>query len=191
MAAARSARRVAAGGLVACALLACAMLAAGCQTQVAGKGTIAAASSQATTTSAPGTPTSTASPTPTATPTADPTTTPPAPANTVPAAFAGTWTGRADQPGSVLPHWSAVLVLPQGRTAGTFAVATFCTGVATVLAATQTRLIAREVITSDPRDKCAASGIITVQRTAANRATMRWVDTDHPDNTATATLVRR
>jgi hypothetical protein len=95
-----------------------------------------------------------------------------------------------NQPGSVLPHWAAVLVLPQGRSTGTFTVAGFCRGVVTVQVANQTVVRGLEVINSDPNNKCAASGTFVLQRTGTNRASLRWVDSDHPDNTASGTLTR-
>jgi hypothetical protein len=182
MRAARDARRPVVG------VVACAVLAAGCVSHVAGTGTYAAGAGPPTTTpaaepttppaSAPVAPTSTAVPAPSA------------PPSSVPAVFAGTWTGQANQPGSVLPRWNAVLVLTEGRPLGTFTVVGFCSGVIAVHTADQTRLVGREIITSDPQNTCAASGTLTVLRTGPDRANLRWVDDTHADNVATAILTR-
>jgi hypothetical protein len=190
-----SARRVVVGGLATVAVLA-AVLVAGCSSQVAGRGTLAEGAGPIPSgpgragpgTAAPSTSGPPPAPTTTATATTAPA--PTAPAGAIPAAFAGIWTGSVDQPGSVLPRWDAVLGLPQGRTTGTFKVGSFCSGVVTVLSASQVLLVGREVIISDPGNKCAAAGMITLQRTGANQVRMRWVDSDHADNTASGTLTR-
>jgi hypothetical protein len=164
--------------------LAGSLLVAGCSTAVAGHGdyleglgTVTATSTVDSPEPAPPPPTST---TPTAAPTAAP--------GTVPASFGGTWRGQVKQPTGVVSAWTAQLVLPVGRQIGTFTVVSLCSGIASVVSASPSRLVLLEVIASDPQNRCAASGTITLQRTAANRAKLRWVDTDHPDNTATGNL---
>jgi hypothetical protein len=183
----------------------CAVLLAGCSAQIAGTGTLAADARPPAAGPSGAAPTGpAATPRPTALTTTQPPVPPPttgpgsttgsaAPSprpGTIPAAFAGVWTGVAAQPGSTLPSWTARLVLPAGGTAGTFAVGTFCLGRVTVQAASQTRLVAREVIVSDPSDRCAEAGTITLDRTDANQVRMRWVDATRADNTASATLSR-
>lgn len=175
-----------AAGTVAVVLVAAAI--AGCTSRIAGSAALApdypAGRDLPQVTSAPPPPTRTAAP-------SRAPTTPATPPGSIPAAFAGTWSGQANQPNGVIRHWKAVLVLAAGRTAGTFQVAPYCRGAIAVRSASSTRLVGVEVIVSDPRSTCAASGIVTLQRTGPNRATMRWVDNDHPANIATATLTRR
>ena len=76
--------------------------------------------------------------------------------------FAGTWTGPVTQPRSAIPRWTAMLVLARGGRSGTFVVSGFCRGSMTLLAVSRTRLVAREVISSDPQNRCAASGTVGV-----------------------------
>ncbi len=168
--------------------LAGSLLVAGCSTAVAGRGdyleglgTVTATSTVDSPEPAPTAPTGTA-------PRAAPTGAPSAAPGTVPASFGGTWRGQVKQPSGVVSAWTAQLVLPVGRQIGTFTIVSLCSGIASVVSASPSRLVLLEVIASDPQDRCAASGTITLQRTAANRATLRWVDTDHPDNTATGNL---
>ncbi len=191
---ARAARTVLLVGLAGCLL-------GGCAETVAGRGALQEGPfpgrpSAGPGTAGPGTPAPPSPPTPAPTPTptrtvtatpAPPRTPPP---GTVPAEFAGTWTGPVTQPRSAIPRWTARLVLARGRRSGTFVVSGFCRGSMTLLAVSRTRLVAREVISSDPQNRCAASGTVTLRRTAADRATMRWVDSDHPDNVASGTLTR-
>jgi hypothetical protein len=178
-------------GPAAVGVLTAAVLAtAGCDTQVVGRPTFAEPPRPATTPAAQptGTPSTTGPATTGPAPTTQPSSTPAA--GTVPTEFGGTWTGNMSQPNSVLPHWLATLVLTAGRSGGTFTVGTICHGPVVVLSASPTRLTLREVIGSDPTNRCAASGTITMQRTSPIRATMRWVDSDHADNIATGTLGR-
>ena len=115
-------------------------------------------------------------------------TTPAGPA--IPVGFAGTWSGPVRQPNSVIPRWTAVLQLPHGQRAGTFTIAGYCRGPAVVLSASRTRLVLREIISSDPGNRCAASGTITLDAVGGGRLRMSWVDADHRDNTASGTLTR-
>jgi hypothetical protein len=94
------------------------------------------------------------------------------------------------QPTGVITTWTAIIVLRQGAKTGAFSVAPYCRGGFVVIAASSTRLVLRDVITSDPSNRCAASGTIRMRRTGANRATASWVDADHADNTAAGTLTR-
>jgi hypothetical protein len=50
--------------------------------------------------------------------------------------------------------------------------------------------VLREVISSDPQDRCADSGVVTLQRTSGTRANFRWVDDADPTNIATGALLR-
>ncbi|MEN3356286.1 MAG: molecular chaperone DnaK [Mycobacteriales bacterium] len=172
-------------GRAVAAVLAGCLLAAGCSDTVVGHGDYLAdpGTVTATPTGSPSPPTPTPTPSrpgPTAT----------SASGTVPAIFGGTWRGPVSQPGSVIPAWNAQLVLPAGKPVGTFTVVSFCSGSVAVLSASPAQLVLREVITSDPRNKCAASGTMTLRRTAANRATMHWVDSDHPDNVADGNLTK-
>jgi hypothetical protein len=160
------------------------VLAAGCTTTVAGEGQLAAEAlaPAPTTTSAPTSAAPTAAPSTTAAPT-----TPSAPPDTIPASFAGTWSGPVRQPTGTIPRWTAVLSLPAGRPAGTFTVAGICRGPALVISAARTRLVLREIISSDPTSRCAASGTITLVP-SGGRLRMTWVDADHPTNKASGVL---
>lgn len=169
---------------------AAAVLLAGCSTTVAGQGALAPEAL------VPAGPTARPTPARTSTATATPAPAPaprpaprPAPA-TVPAGFAGTWQGPVAQPRGSITRWTAQLRLPAKQRAGTFAIAGYCRGTATVLAASRTRLVLREVISSDPRNTCAASGLIRLTPSGDGRLRFSWVDADHPDNTATGLLRR-
>ena len=190
----RAVRRVAVGGLAVCLLVA-----TGCESELAGTGgyaeaglptpgpsTAGPASTPATST-ASGTSGPPSSPTRTATPRPAPSTTVP---GTIPAAFAGTWTGPMRQPTGVITSWTAVIVLRTGTRSGVFNASPYCRGTYVVLAASKIRLVLREVTTSDPSNRCAASGTVTLGKTSATRARARWVDSDHADNTATGILTR-
>jgi hypothetical protein len=164
-----------------------AVLVAGCTTTVAGEGQLAAeALLPATTTTAA--PTSAPATTPAPTTTAAPTT-PSKPPNTIQAPFAGTWSGPVRQPTGVIPRWTAVLSLPAGRPAGTFSIAGVCRGPALVVSAARTKLVLREIISSDPTSRCAASGTITLVP-SGGRLRMTWVDADHPTNKASGVLTK-
>jgi len=114
------------------------------------------------------------------------------PANAIPSWFAGTWRGRADQADGVVKRWDATLVLPPGVTAGTFTITTIgCHATTTVTEVTQTRLVLRETAAPDSARQCAASGVISLDRTGARRARMSWQDSEDPGNGATGTFLRR
>jgi predicted Ser/Thr protein kinase len=109
----------------------------------------------------------------------------------IPLRFAGTWRGRASQPGGTVPHWSAVLKLPLGATAGTFTIASMpCHATVTVLQVTQTTLVLKETIRTGSAGDCAPSGFIGLDRTGANRVVLRWQDASDQANTASGTFVR-
>jgi predicted Ser/Thr protein kinase len=114
-----------------------------------------------------------------------------APANAIPLRFAGTWRGRADQPGGTVPHWSAVLKLPLGATAGTFTIASMpCFATVTVAKVTQTTLVLRETVGPGSAGDCAPSGFIGLDHTGPNRAVLLWEDAGDRANTASGTFVR-
>jgi hypothetical protein len=117
--------------------------------------------------------------------------TPTAPAGTIPAEWAGTWTGIVNQPASVLPQWTAVVVLPGAQPAGALTVDGRCRAEVRMLAATTTRLVARTVTISDPGVVCAAAGTATMVRISDDQASLTWIDADHAENVATGTLTRR
>jgi hypothetical protein len=109
----------------------------------------------------------------------------------IPLRFAGTWRGRASQPGGTVPHWSAVLKLPLGATAGTFTIASMpCHAIATVVQVTQTTLVLKETAGPGSASTCAASGFIGLARTGPNRAVLQWQDASDQANTARGTFVR-
>jgi eukaryotic-like serine/threonine-protein kinase len=115
----------------------------------------------------------------------------PALGNAIPARFAGTWAGEARQAHGVVRQWAATLVLPQGRTTGTFEIPSIpCWATVTVTQVTKARILLSEKVNANPSGNCAASGVISLDRTAAGTATMFWQDTADPGNVATATLFR-
>ena len=167
---------------------AAAVLLAGCSTTVAGSGALAPEALTPVQQAAPPPASATPPPTPTPAPTS---TGGPAPRlPTVPAGFAGSWQGPVTQPGSTIPAWTAQLRLTGGRREGVFVIAGYCRGSTAVLASARTRLVLQEVISSDPRNVCAASGTITLTPSGDGRLRFRWVDRDHPDNIATGLLRR-
>jgi hypothetical protein len=113
------------------------------------------------------------------------------PANAIPLRFAGTWRGRADQPDGTVPHWSAVLKLPLGASAGTFTIASMpCFATVTVAKVTQTTLVLRETVGPGSAGNCAPSGFIGLDHTGPNRAVLHWQDASDQANTASGTFVR-
>jgi predicted Ser/Thr protein kinase len=118
---------------------------------------------------------------------------PAAPPDTIPLRFAGTWRGRADQPGGTVPHWSAVLKLPFGARKGTFTITTMpCFATVTVVEVSQNTLLLRETVGPGSAASCAPSGFIGLDRTAVtpNRAVLHWQDASDQANTANGTFVR-
>jgi predicted Ser/Thr protein kinase len=120
---------------------------------------------------------------------------PPAPApglaKSIPLRFAGTWRGRANQPGGTVPHWSAVLKLPLGATAGTFTITSMpCHAIVTVVQLTQATLVLKETVGPGSASTCAPSGFIGLARTGPNRAVLQWQDASDQANTANGTFVR-
>ena len=110
---------------------------------------------------------------------------------TIPLRFAGTWRGRADQPGGTVPHWSAVLRLPFGASAGTFTITTMpCYATVTVVDMTQTTLILKETVGPGSASTCAPSGFIGLDHTGLNRAILHWQDASDQANTASGTFLR-
>lgn len=168
----------------------------GCTRSVEGRGELAV--------EVPVPPSATAAPSSPSTPAPAPSTPAPAPSTpaprptgpaapapgTVPTAYAGIWRGVMSQPRSVLPSWTAVLVLPAGRRAGTFLVAGVCSGTATVLSASEAALVLRETIQQDPSGRCASAGTVTLTRAGGGRLRMSWVDAAVPDNVASGILDR-
>ena len=117
---------------------------------------------------------------------------PPAlPANAIPLRFAGTWRGRADQPQGTVPHWSAVLKLPFGASAGTFTITSMpCFATVTVAKVTKTVLVLRETVGPGSASNCAPAGVISLDRAGLNRAVLHWQDAGDQANTASGTFVR-
>jgi predicted Ser/Thr protein kinase len=112
-------------------------------------------------------------------------------ASAIPLRFAGTWRGRASQPGGTVPHWSAVLKLPLGASGGTFTITSMpCHATVTVVEMTQATLVMRETVGPGSAGRCAPSGFIGLDRTGANRAVLRWQDASDQANTASGTFVR-
>jgi Protein kinase domain len=116
---------------------------------------------------------------------------PPVPANAIPVRFAGTWRGRADQPGGTVPHWSAVLKLPLGATGGTFTITSIpCFATVTVAKVTKTVLVLRETVGPGSASNCAPAGVISLDHAGPNRAVLHWQDASDPANTASGAFVR-
>ena len=116
---------------------------------------------------------------------------PPAPDDTIPAWFAGTWDGVAHQANGVVTQWAATLVLPEGATTGTFSISTIqCHARVTVTHVTSIRIVLSERLDANPSGKCAASGVISLDRTGMLRARMFWEDASDPANVATGVLIR-
>ncbi len=116
---------------------------------------------------------------------------PAGPANAIPARFAGTWAGEARQANGVVTQWAATLVLPQGATTGTFTIASIpCRATVTVTQVTRARILLSETVDSNPSGNCAASGVISLDRTGVATARMFWQDTGDPGNVATGILIR-
>jgi hypothetical protein len=112
-------------------------------------------------------------------------------AKAIPLRFAGTWRGRADQPDGTVPHWSAVLKLPLGATAGTFTITSMpCFATVTVAKVTQTAVLLRETVGAGSAATCAPSGFIALDHTGRNRAVVHWQDASDQANTASGTFVR-
>jgi predicted Ser/Thr protein kinase len=113
------------------------------------------------------------------------------PANAIPARFAGTWTGAAVQANGVVRGWAATLVLPAGATSGRFTITTIpCFATVTVTDTTKTRIVLAETVTANPSGQCAASGVISLDRTGLLRARLVWRDAADPGNTAVGTFIR-
>ncbi|HUA30864.1 MAG TPA: protein kinase [Streptosporangiaceae bacterium] len=128
---------------------------------------------------------------PTASPSTSPARSAAAPPNTIPLRFAGTWRGRASQPGGTVPHWSAVLKLPFGARAGTFTITTMpCFATVTVVDMTQTTMLLRETVGPGSASDCAQTGFIGLDHTGLNRAVLHWDQAGDPANAATGTFVR-
>jgi hypothetical protein len=112
-------------------------------------------------------------------------------ANAIPARFAGTWSGEARQASGVVRQWAATLVLPQGGTSGTFTIPGIpCWATVTVTQVTRARILLSETVNSNPSGNCAASGVISLDRTGAGTARMFWRDATHPGNVATGILIQ-
>ena len=167
-----------------------AVLLAACSTTVAGEGTLApealVPAGPPTASPATASPTRAPAPTPAPAPTRTAPRTPPP--GTVPTAFAGHWRGRMAQPRGVITGWTAGLRLTAGGRTGSFSITGYCRGTVTVVAVGRSRLVLREVITSDPRNRCAASGIVRLTPAGAGRLRMTWEDGDHSWNTASGVL---
>jgi predicted Ser/Thr protein kinase len=113
------------------------------------------------------------------------------PANAIPARFAGIWAGAAVQANGVVSRWAATLVLPAGATVGRFTITTIpCYATVTVTDTTRTRIVLAETVNSNPAGRCAASGIISLDRTGLLRARLVWQDAGDPGNTAVGTFIR-
>jgi hypothetical protein len=113
------------------------------------------------------------------------------PANAIPARFAGIWAGAAVQANGVVRRWAATLVLPAGATVGRFTITTIpCYATVTVTDTTRTRIVLAETVNSNPAGQCAASGIISLDRTGLLRARLVWQDAGDPGNTAVGTFIR-
>jgi predicted Ser/Thr protein kinase len=113
------------------------------------------------------------------------------PANAIPLRFAGTWRGRADQPGGTVPHWSAVLRLPFGATAGTFTITTLpCFATARVTDVAKNSIVLRETAGPGSAGDCAPAGYIVLDRTGLDRGILHWQEAGDPANTASGTFLR-
>jgi predicted Ser/Thr protein kinase len=116
---------------------------------------------------------------------------PPPAVPAIPLRFAGTWRGWASQPGGTVPHWSAVLKLPLGASAGTFTITTMpCHASVTVVKLTQATLVLKETVRPGSVSDCAPSGFIGLDHIGANRVVLHWQDASDQANTASGTFVR-
>jgi predicted Ser/Thr protein kinase len=133
----------------------------------------------------------TSTPGPQSSPASSASTPPAAPADAIPLRFAGTWRGRADQPGGVVSRWAAVLRLPAGATSGTFTITTMpCYATVSVVDVGRAVLVLRETAGPGSAATCAASGYITLDRTGLNRAVLHWQDASDRSNRATGVFAR-
>ena len=111
--------------------------------------------------------------------------------DTVTERFAGTWRGRADEPGGVVPHWAAVLQLPAGGTGGTFTITTMpCHATVRVLDVSKNAIVMYETVGPGSASTCAPSGYILLDRTAGNRALLHWQDGSDQSTGAAGIFVR-
>jgi predicted Ser/Thr protein kinase len=113
------------------------------------------------------------------------------PANAIPAWFAGTWSGTGEQARGVVTRWTAILMLPEGATAGRFTIISIpCSATVLVTEVTRIRLVLSETVNSNPLGECAASGTISLYRTGLDRARMFWEESGDPANIATGAFAR-
>lgn len=123
-------------------------------------------------------------------PTSPKVTRPPADPLAVPPVFGGTWRGTMNQPGSLIPRWTAVIAFSIGDVRGSFSIQGFCSGFADVVAVSGTKMVIQEQITSDPSGKCADLGVVELVPAGKDRVRARWVDGAQSTNVATGTLTR-
>jgi hypothetical protein len=113
------------------------------------------------------------------------------PANAIPAWFAGTWSGTGEQARGVVTRWTAILMLPEGTTAGRFTITSIpCSATVLVTEVTRIRLVLSETVNSNPLGECAPSGTISLYRTGLDRARMFWEESGDPANIATGAFAR-
>lgn len=110
-----------------------------------------------------------------------------------PPAFAGTWSGKLEQPPGSGNTLATTLRLTSGSRTGTFTLPGLdCRAVVTVLQVRPDgrQLVLDERITADPGNLCAPAASIVVTLTSSRVIDMRWQDARNAGNTAAGRLSR-
>jgi hypothetical protein len=113
-----------------------------------------------------------------------------APLSPIPQPFAGRWAGQVFRPNTQNPVRSLIIVLPLGKTTGTFTIGGYCSGIISVLSTTSTRLLALEAVSVDPNKRCGSGGFLSLDLTAGNRVQVSWNDPSQADQVAPGVLTR-